>query len=125
MKFTLATVPHGNFFTATDDSWVEIAGVRHTGSLMMAADLSPKPWVERYEDLTPDVFAALLPYQPELVVVGTGSRFRFIHPRLWASLLSAGIGVDAMDTRAACRTYNVLISEGRRALVVLLKVAQD
>jgi uncharacterized protein len=121
MKFTLATVPHGNFFTATDDHGVEIAGVRYTGSLIMAPDLSPEPWVDHFEELSTSTFEALLAHKPELVVVGTGKTFRFLHPRLWASLLEAGIGVEAMDTRAACRTYNVLIAEGRRALVVLLK----
>ena len=58
--------------------------------------------------------------EPELVVLGTGSRLRFPPPALTAGLLAKGIGVEVMDTAAACRTYNVLMSEGRQVVAALL-----
>ena len=58
--------------------------------------------------------------KPELVIFGCGARMRFAHPRLQASLINAGIGVETMDTAAACRTYNVLVSESRSVVAALL-----
>jgi uncharacterized protein len=62
----------------------------------------------------------LLADRPEVVLLGTGTRQRFPHPRLSASLAAARVGFEVMDTQAACRTYNILVAEGRRALAVLL-----
>ncbi|MDP4299406.1 Mth938-like domain-containing protein [Leptothrix discophora] len=74
----------------------------------------------RVEDLTVGQFESLLALQPEVVIVGTGARHQFVSPRLSHPLLTRGIGVESMDTAAACRTYNILIGEGRRAVAVLL-----
>ena len=65
-------------------------------------------------------FSALLSWRPELVVFGSGLSFRLPHPRLTRALPEAGIGFEAMDTRAACRTFNVLAAEGRRVLAAIL-----
>jgi uncharacterized protein len=56
----------------------------------------------------------------EIVLLGTGPRLRFPHPSLTRPLLEAGIGLEVMDTGAACRTYNLLASEGRKVLAVIL-----
>jgi uncharacterized protein len=66
----------------------------------------------------------LLNLQPELVVFGSGSRLRFVSPQLQRALMSARVGVETMDTAAACRTYNVLLAEGRRVVAALLFDAQ-
>ncbi len=55
-----------------------------------------------------------------MLIFGSGARLRFAHPRLLAGLMAAGIGVETMDNAAACRTYNVLLSEGRDVVAVLL-----
>jgi len=82
------------------------------------------PWAPAsFEALTAADFEALLAQRPELIVLGTGDRQRFPHPRLVAALTSERIGVEAMDTRAACRTYNILMSEGRKVLAALLPLA--
>jgi uncharacterized protein len=65
-------------------------------------------------DLEP-VFAL----QPEIVVLGSGERQRFPDTRLLAAILARGVGCEVMDTGAACRTYNVLVSESRRAVAAL------
>ena len=74
----------------------------------------------RIEDLQISHFESLLVWEPEVVIVGTGSRHHFVSPRLSHPLLTRRIGVESMDTAAACRTYNILVGEGRRAIAVLL-----
>ncbi|KAB2313438.1 hypothetical protein F8A87_02630 [Betaproteobacteria bacterium SCN2] len=56
----------------------------------------------------------------EIVLLGTGAKLRFPHPSLTRPLMQAGIGLEVMDTGAACRTYNLLASEGRKVLVAIL-----
>jgi len=71
-------------------------------------------------ELTLDDLDAVLALDPELVVLGSGSRQKFPGAQLLAKLLSRGIGCEVMDTGAACRTYNVLASEDRRVVAALL-----
>ncbi len=59
-------------------------------------------------------------WRPELVIFGSGERLQFVSPGLYRCLIEAGIGVETMDTGAACRTYNVLASEGRSVVAALL-----
>ena len=67
-------------------------------------------------------FARLLDYEPEIVLLGTGDVQRFPHPRLLAPLGEAHVGIEAMDTSAACRTFNILVAEGRRVAAALTVV---
>ena len=71
-------------------------------------------------DLLPSHFERLLALRPELVVFGSGSNLRFAPPALMRSLIAAGVGVETMDTAAACRTYNVLAAEHRAVVAALL-----
>jgi uncharacterized protein len=64
--------------------------------------------------------ARLEELQPEIIVLGTGLRLQFPGAEFTAGFLSRGIGVEIMDTNAACRTYNILLSEGRRVVAALL-----
>ena len=75
---------------------------------------------ERFEHLTEAHFEALAATQPELVVFGSGARLRFAPPGLMRTLMQSRIGVETMDTLAACRTYNILAGEGRRVIAALL-----
>jgi uncharacterized protein len=75
--------------------------------------------VER-ETLSIADFESLLDRKPELVVFGTGAKQRFPHPKLLASLTQKNIGVEIMNTQAACRTYNILMAEDRQVLAALL-----
>ena len=75
---------------------------------------------EHFEDLTEAHFEALVATRPELVVFGSGARLRFAPPGLMRNLMQNRIGVETMDTLAACRTYNILAGEGRRVIAALL-----
>ena len=74
----------------------------------------------RFEDLTEAHFARLAETQPELVIFGSGSRLRFPPPAFTRALMQKRIGMETMDTLAACRTYNILAGEGRQVIAALL-----
>ena len=74
----------------------------------------------RFEDLTEAHFEKLAASQPELVIFGSGARLRFAPPALMRALMQNRIGIETMDTLAACRTYNILAGEGRRVIAALL-----
>jgi uncharacterized protein len=91
------------------------------GSVLVPVRGEPQPWpVARFDELAEEHFAQLLQLRPELVIFGSGTRLRFVRPALLRPLITAGIGVETMDTAAACRTYNVLASEGRMVAAALL-----
>ena len=74
----------------------------------------------RFEQLTAEHFALLAETRPELVIFGSGARLRFVPPAFLRALMEQRIGVETMDTLAACRTYNILMGEGRKALLALI-----
>jgi len=110
--------------TSYGQGWIAIDGQRQTDSLVLSSMSGMRPWgCARFEDLTAAHFESLLSTpseKPELVVFGSGSRLRFAHPALVQSLTAQRIGVETMDTPAACRTYNILAAEGRRVVAALL-----
>lgn len=120
MKLHEAKTAGSKLFTAYGAGYVEINGERFNGSLIVTAS-SVQPWAPTsFEALAEEHFAALLALQPEVVIFGSGQRLRFPHPRLTAALSNAGIGVEVMDSNAACRTYNILLAEDRQVIAVLL-----
>ena len=74
----------------------------------------------RFEDLTEEHFTQLGATQPELVIFGSGLRLRFPPPAFMRALMQKRIGIETMDTLAACRTYNILAGEGRQVIAALL-----
>lgn len=110
-----------NTFTAYGDGWFDVNGERHSGSVLVVPEAEVVAWeVADFDSLSEADFERLLALEPELVLFGTGTRQRFPHPRLTAPLARRQIGIEVMDTGAACRTYNILAGEGRRALAALL-----
>jgi uncharacterized protein len=110
-----------NTVTGYDTDYVEINLVRHQGSILLLPEAPVIPWpVARFEDLTPELFGMLAQYAPEVVIFGSGGKLRFPHPRLTAGLTGQRIGVETMDFKAACRTYNILMAEGRKVAAALL-----
>ena len=94
-----------------------------TQSCIILPDRILRDWPpQNFADLRAEHFASLLEIRPELVVLGTGDRLRFPAPALTASLLEQGIGVEVMNTGAACRTYNILMNEDRRVAAALLMI---
>ena len=107
--------------TAYDDAGVEINAVRFAHSLVVLPETEPAPWpVSSFEALTIENFAQIEAASPDVVILGTGKRQRFIHPKLIAALTARRIGVESMDSQAACRTYNILMAEGRKVALALI-----
>jgi uncharacterized protein len=110
-----------NTITSYGDDFVAINLERHEGSVIVMPQSPVERWpVSSFEALAPEHFDALIDAAPEVVIFGSGSRLRFPHPRLTAQLARHRIGVETMDFGAACRTYNILMQEGRRVAAALL-----
>lgn len=92
--------------------------------LISATQLVPEWKPERIEDLSIDDIEAIVALEPEIVILGSGSKQKFPETRWLASLLSRGIGCEVMDTGAACRTYNVLVSEDRKVVGAIMIVTE-
>jgi uncharacterized protein len=110
-----------NTVTAYGDGYVEINAQRYAHAVLVQPEAAVEAWPPTaFDELTAAHFEAIAAHGPEVVLLGTGARQRFPHPRLTAALAERRIGVEAMDTGAACRTYNILMTEGRRVLAALL-----
>lgn len=121
MKLHLTTAENNNLITAYGDDYIEVNRVRYSHSLIVAPNEIISPWANAaFADLTDADFAATLTLKPEVVLLGTGSKHLFLHPKHYQSLSSQGIPLECMTTAAACRTYNILMSEGRSVAAALL-----
>ena len=121
MKLHTAKLSDKNIFTGYGDNYVMINQVRHEQSLVLLPDKIIEHWpVETFESLQAEHFEGLLSFQPEIVLLGTGTRINFPHPALISKLINAGIGFESMDTQATCRTYNILMEEGRHVAAALI-----
>ena len=100
---------------------VSVAGVEYRTSLRVSHQAAASPWpVASFAKITATTVAEATHVQPEIVIIGTGKRLRFPPPDALAPLRDARIGFEVMDTAAACRTYNVLLGEGRQVAALLL-----
>ena len=98
-----------------------VNAVRYETSLVVLPDRPVETWaVAGIESLREEDFAFLTGLDVEIMLLGTGKTLRFPHPRLLQSLARSRMGVEAMDTRAACRTYNILVAEGRKVSAALI-----
>jgi uncharacterized protein len=103
------------------DGLFRVAGEEHRGSVIVFGDRT-LPWSgEMSEEGLADVFSAA--GRLDLLLLGCGPGMRPVAPALRAALRRAGISVEAMDTGAACRTFNVLLAEGRRVAAALVVIA--
>ncbi|GLS03782.1 hypothetical protein GCM10007860_09270 [Chitiniphilus shinanonensis] len=120
MKLHRTTATHLNQFTGYGEGYVMVNEERFDGSLIVTPTEVREWRPVRFEDLQEDDFASLLALAPELVLLGTGERIRFPHPRLSRDLAAAHVGLDAMDTGALCRTFNILTAEERKVVALVL-----
>ncbi len=121
MKLHSTQTQHYQTITAYDDTGVEINAVRFSHSLIVLPESAPVFWPpQSFETLSVDHIAQIEATLPDVVILGTGARQRFIHPSLINVLTSRRVGVECMDNRAACRTYNILMAEGRKVALALI-----
>ncbi|MDT9000404.1 Mth938-like domain-containing protein [Paucibacter sp. APW11] len=121
MKFQLDQPQGGNSISRHDGQHVWVNGRQHGASLLVPWRGEVQDWaLARFDDLSEAHFEQILALKPELVIFGSGAKLRFARPALYRALIAARIGLETMDLGAACRTYNVLASEGRSVLAALL-----
>ncbi len=110
-----------NTITAYGEGWFEVNAVRHEGPILVMPEGDVEAWMlSDPAGPTEADLAPIIARSPEVVLIGTGARHALAPARLAARLHAAGIGIESMDSKAACRTYNILMVEGRRVLAALL-----
>lgn len=101
--------------------WVGIGSEKISASLVIGSRGERFEWdCQRFEDLSAEHFARLAALNTELIIFGSGERIRFPDSQWLKLLVDKQIGIETMDTQAACRTYNILTGEGRHVAVALL-----
>ena len=121
MKIEREQAEGKNLFTGYGAGYVEINKKRYGASLVVSADRLVADWpIGSVAEISADHLAAILDLKPEIVLLGTGAGFVFPERARLALLYNAGLGVEVMDTAAACRTYNILLGEGRDVVAALI-----
>lgn len=121
MKLHTTSTQHYQTVTAYDDEGVEINTVRFSHSLIVLPETPPVAWPPTsFDELNAGHFEQIGAASPDVVILGTGTKQRFVHPRLTSALTARRIGVECMDSQAACRTYNILMAEGRKVVLALI-----
>jgi uncharacterized protein len=109
-----------NTFSGYGEGFVMVNGQRHEQNIVVTPE-QLLPWnAQSFDSLKEEDFQSILELAPEILLIGTGARQRFPHPKLTRALAARRIGVEAMDLQAACRTYNILMAEERRVAAALL-----
>ena len=123
MKFQPDRLEGVNSISRHDGGSVWVLAERFDASVLVPWRGAVREWpVTRFDRLAPEHFEQLLSLEPELVIFGSGERLRFVKPALTRALIERRIGIETMDTAAACRTYNVLLGEGRRVAAALIPI---
>ncbi|MCK7576135.1 MAG: Mth938-like domain-containing protein [Chromatiales bacterium] len=121
MKFSEADAGSGYLIEGYGAGWIGLSGRRYTRSLILTPSEIIEPWGPTSPaDLTREHLTAIADFAPRVVLIGTGEQPALLDPRLYLSLLERGIGVEVMTTGAACRTYNILMAEGREVVAGLI-----
>lgn len=121
MRFTLDRHPGANLITHIGPEGIRIGELMvRTSVIVSAAELVADWPVHTVEALDLATLAPALGMRPEILILGTGARIQFPASALYAELASRGVGLEVMDTAAACRTYNVLVNEDRPVVAALM-----
>ena len=123
MKFLLDTNDDGLAIQRYEVGEIIIQETRYSESLILFPDRVITDWSPTsVDELQHEDFQRLAEFSPEILILGTGRKQLFPHPSLLQPLMQARIGVEVMDTAAACRTYNILMGEGRRVAAALFMI---
>jgi uncharacterized protein len=121
MKFHADQIEAPNVVQSHNEHGVRVQGKMLNHSVIIPWQGAITPWpVNAFEQLTAHHFEAIAAMAPEVVILGCGAGWRHVHPAVLQPLMVRRVGVETMDNGAACRTYNVLLGEGRSVLLALL-----
>ena len=120
MKLHLDHCAAQNLFTAYGAGFVQVNTTRYEHSVIVTGG-SVEMWdVTDLDSPGAMSYLRLVDMRPEIIIIGSGAKFRFPAPATLRPLIEARIGHEVMDTAAACRTYNILLTEGRNVLAALI-----
>jgi uncharacterized protein len=120
VKFHLSSTA-GNVVSGFGPGWIRVGTTEYRENLVLTVETVVVGFARAgFDSLAEADFAQLLDARPDVVLLGTGRALRFPHPRLTRALVGAQVGLEVMDTAAACRTYNILAAEGRRVTAALI-----
>ncbi|MEM1413155.1 MAG: Mth938-like domain-containing protein [Pseudomonadota bacterium] len=128
MKSQLSLDPQGphHFIRAVSAEGTRVGETLYTGALIVGTETLIEHWpCSALPDLTDEQLEPVFALEPEVVLLGTGARQAFLPPERLAPFYRRGVGIEMMTTDAACRTFNVLASEGRRVVAALLPIDPD
>lgn len=121
MKLQRTQTAGQNSFTGYGEDYVSVNGERHSDNLIVLPDHLIPGWTQAsFESLSLADFEQLAALDTEIILLGTGKQLRFPRPQLLRPLIQAQKGLEVMDIHAACRTYNILLSEGRHVAAALI-----
>jgi uncharacterized protein len=121
MKLHLTTAENNYLITAHGTGFVAVNKQQYVQNLIVMADKLILDWqATDFASLNAAHFDVLIELKPEVVLLGTGEKHQFLHPKIYQKLTEQGIPLECMTTAAACRTYNILMSEGRNVVAALL-----
>ena len=123
MKMHFDSGTDGYRVTGYGPDFVSVNGQRYTSSLLVSPDWVESHWVpSSVTELSEKDLGSILEHEPDVLLLGTGDRQQFPPPALMAKIGAAGVGLEVMTTPAACRTYNILMAEGRKVVAALILV---
>lgn len=121
MKFTEDYATGVNVVRSYDSSGITINTKSYSQSLVVSSNSLIENWpLQQISDLNTETLDLILELKPEVIVIGTGSKLEFPSPQTYSNIINQGIGIEFMDSGAACRTYNILISENRRVVAGII-----
>ena len=121
MKLHLTNSDGNYLITGYGQGWVDINRQRYSNNLILLPNQLIENWhVLNFDSIQAGDFEKIAELKPDVVLLGTGASHKFIHPKLTTALTRVGISLESMSTDAACRTYNILMSEGRNVLAALI-----
>ena len=120
MKLHLTRDAGLQLFSGYGTGFVAVNNVRYETGVVVSPNAVSAWDVKEFEALTAADFGFIGALQPEIVILGTGAAQRFLRTELARALAATGVGVEVMDSRAACRTYNILATEGRKVIAAIL-----
>lgn len=121
MKFSEDYNPGSNVIQAYDENGINVNGQRISQSVVIGRNHLLADWpVDSVEALSTELLQELVELAPEVILIGTGERIQFPHPQVYAHVVQQGVGIEFMDSGAACRTYNILLSEDREVIAGII-----
>jgi len=120
MKLHLMQDASLQLFSSYGAGFVAVNNVRYERCVVVSPQAVVEWGVSGLEALTAADFGFIESLKPEILILGTGSTQRFLRPELTRALATTGVGIEVMDSRAACRTYNILATEGRKVVAAIL-----